>query len=363
MAFPEIFGHNEVRADLARAHAAGRLPQVLLVTGEPGVGKQQLGLWLAQLVLCGGQGTKPCGSCRACRLVRDLSHPDFHWFVPLPRPKASDPDKQLEEVREALGEVMAARRTDPVYPRPDGMAMHGVASARLILKTASLTTVEGGRRVIIIGEADRLVPQEASQEAANALLKFLEEPPASALIVLTTTEVTRVLPTIRSRAVPIRLGRLDRATIDAALTTLAPKQTPAERQASLAAAEGSIGRALTSGTAKSRSDDVDQLLEAIRQGGAARFERVLRQGPWQARGEFSDLLDGLSVALGQATRALTTPASPASVPESLKAIKEPSRLLSAQHSVDQAREKARGNINPQLLLATLTGELAEALWA
>ena len=60
-----------------------------------------------------------------------------------------------------------------------------MASVRLLHQRASLTSVEGGRRVFIIGDAERLVPQESSQEAANALLKLLEEPPPRSLFVLT----------------------------------------------------------------------------------------------------------------------------------------------------------------------------------
>src|SRR5215470_19669376 len=174
-----IFGHDATRRELGSSFARGRLPQVLLLSGEPGVGKQRLALGLAQLVLCERHGPEPCGTCRACRRIDDLTHPDLHWFVPVPRPKATDPDKQVEEVKDAIGEIIAARREVSIYDRPDGLAMHGVASARLMLRTGALTTVEGGRRVFIIGDAERLVPQEANQEAATALLKFLEEPPAN----------------------------------------------------------------------------------------------------------------------------------------------------------------------------------------
>lgn len=358
---PLLFGHESIQEDLLRASRTGRLPQVLLITGDQGVGRQSFGRWLAALVLC-QSAESPCGTCQACRLVSNLTHPDFHWFVPLPRPKAGDPDKQMEEVRESLGEVMAARRETPVYSPPDGMAMHGVATARLILKTGALTTVMGGRRVFLIGDAERLVPQESSQEAANALLKFLEEPPASALIILTTTDPNRVLPTIRSRAVPIRLGRLDPATIAAGVAQLMPELPEAERRARVAAAEGSLGRALSATTTAKTDELVDQLLTVARQGGAQRFERVMRQGPWQARGDFTELLDRLAHTLGRAVRVASGgPATP--IPESLRAVTSPARFLVALERVDAAREAAQGNVNPQLLLATLTGELAEALWA
>src|SRR5262245_1423515 len=144
MAMHPVFGHDATRQELAQAIRRGRLPQVLLFTGEPGVGKQRLGLWLAQAVLCADFGPEPCGRCRACRLVLDLAHPDLHWFVPLLRPKATEPDKQVEEFRDALADAMEQRRAKSIYGRPDGTWIHGVASARLILRTGALTTVEGG---------------------------------------------------------------------------------------------------------------------------------------------------------------------------------------------------------------------------
>lgn len=357
-----IVGHDQVRGELERAFAAGRLPQVLLITGERGVGKQSLGRWLANLLLCQRVADgRACGQCQGCRLVADLSHPDFHWFVPIPRPKAGDADKQLEEVKETLGELMAARRESPVYGAPDGMAMHGVGSARLLLKTGSLTTVMGGRRVFLVGDADRLVPQESSPEAANTLLKFLEEPPASTTIVLTAIDPTRVLPTIRSRSVQIRLGRLDPATVEAGIRVLRPDLPAAEVRDRAGRAEGSIGRALGQDSSETAGAQVEQLLAVIRQGGPARFERILKQGSFAARGDFATLLDGLAAALGSAARAAAE--GRGAVPEPLRGVSPPSRYLAAIERVDLARESAAGNVNPQLLLATLTGEIAEALWA
>ena len=101
MALPPLIGHAGLRARLAQAVAKGTLPQVILLTGPAGVGKQRLALWLAQLVLCERRGNEPCGECRACRLAESLSHPDLHWFVPIPRPKVSDPEKQVELLSKA----------------------------------------------------------------------------------------------------------------------------------------------------------------------------------------------------------------------------------------------------------------------
>lgn len=355
-----VVGHQTAKADLLRAVRSGRIPQVLLLTGDQGIGKQTLGRWLGQVLLCSaGPAAAPCGTCQGCRFVAELTHPDFHWFIPIPRPKAADADKQMDEAAESIGAAVAARRANPVYGPPAGLEFHGVASARLLLKTASLTTVLGGRRVILLGDADRLVPQESSQEAANALLKFLEEPPANAVVMLTTTDVSRVLPTIRSRAVPIRLGRLSEREIEAGLERLAPTLDPAERRRRAAAAEGSLGRALNPGGESGADAQVEQLLTAIKQGGAAPYEMALRQGAFQARGAFSDMLERLAETFSTALRGGTAARPMSAV---LRDIAPPTRFLDALDKVGAAKEAALGNVNPQLLLATLTTEIGEALW-
>jgi DNA polymerase-3 subunit delta' len=384
-----LTGHQAARRRLSRAVAAGKLPQVLVLTGPAGVGKQRLALWLAQLVLCqrptpGGElastagreagskagtefgrapGGEPCGACRACHLVEGLSHPDLHWFVPITRPKASEPDKQVEEAAETLAQVMEERRAKPLYGPVDGMASHGVASVRLLQRQAALTSVEGGRRVFIIGEADRLVAQEGTEVAANALLKLLEEPPPGSLFVLTTVDVRRLLPTIRSRSVPVRLSRLTDAEVREFLTAHA--RPPLSREAleeRVTLAAGSIGAALGDGEEAGKAyQAAGQLLEAVLAGPAPRLERALRQTPWSARGDFTAMLDALAETLNEAARGTLGQRTRRPVPPALLRHRTPDPFLQAMDHVVQAREAAQGNVNPQLLLATLSEDLAAVL--
>ena len=130
--------------------------ELLLLTGPDGIGKQRFGLWLAQTILCETPGQPPCGICQSCTMVLGLGHPDMHWIVPVPRPKASDPEKQVEELAEVLGQVLAERRKNPLYQPIDGLAGHFMATSRLILRRAALTPAMGCRKVFMVAEAERL---------------------------------------------------------------------------------------------------------------------------------------------------------------------------------------------------------------
>ncbi len=348
MPLTPLYGHQELRHRLSTAIATDRLPQVLLITGPSGVGKQRLGLWLAQRLLCEAPGEEPCGTCVGCRRVLELAHPDVHWLVPVPRPKAGEPDKQVEEVAESLEAVMAERRTSGRWGVADGMASHGIASARLLQRRATLTAAEGGWRIFIVGRAERLVPQESSPEAANALLKLLEEPPARALFVLTTAEPGLVLPTIRSRAVPLRMGRLEEADVRAFATAA---NLDADASA-IAAARGSIGRLLAGADAgrSAAAKAAAAVLEAVEGTAADRAALAMRQGLSGARGDFTLLLDALAERFAE--RAREAAGRPAGRRQAARAAEAIERVL-------VTRERAQGNVNPQLALAALAEELAE----
>jgi DNA polymerase-3 subunit delta' len=288
--------------------------------------------------------------CGACAKVLGLAHPDLHWFVPVARPKAGEPEKQGDEVAELLEAAMADRRQHPIWTPPDGMSLHGMATARLLQRAASLTPVEGGWRVFIIGHADRLVPQESSPDAANALLKLLEEPPARSIFVLTTLEPGLVLPTIRSRAMPVRLGRLPDATVRDFVRSAKPEAATDEL---IAAANGSIGVALSaSGEARLKARaSAAAFLDAIEAADSSVIERVLRQPAFQARGDFTAMLDALLEMLSERSRSVVgsgSHVSPRGGTVDLWAIER----------VTEARQKAQGNVNPQLLLAVLADELS-----
>lgn len=361
MSLHPLVGHEAERELILRAMAEGRLPQMILLTGPQGIGKQRFGLWVAQAVLCeAGQG-RPCGECGPCRQVAGLAHPDLHWLMPVPRPKSGESDKQVEELAETIGAVIEERRKNPLYEPPDGLAGHFVATARLLQRRAALTPVVARRKVFLVAEADRLVPQEASPEAANALLKLLEEPPADCQFLLTVVDPNRLLPTIRSRVVPLRLGRLPDEVVERFLAEHAG-MAGADLRTRVARAGGSIGQAVAGGDEATRAGRAaEELLRAVMGGPANRAERVLKQGPWAARGDFTAMLDALAEGLAEGARSAAGRPTRTPLPEPLRTPRPLEALLAAQARVMAAREAAQGNVNPQLLLAVLAEELAEVL--
>ena len=349
MPLPPLYGHESARERLTHAIAAGRLPQAILLAGPRGVGKQRLALWIAQTLLCEGEQRRgePCESCRACKLVRTLSHPDLHWFVPVETAKkGGDADKQVELVEEALAEELANRRGHPLYGAPSGLANHGIASVRLLLRRLALTPVMGGMKVFVIGDADRLVPQIGADQAANALLKSLEEPPYNTQFVLTTADADALLPTILSRVVRVNLRRLpDSVVTQLAQHELGWAQQDAVQRDRIKAADGSPGRLIASQrtTRGSTPEGTEALLRSLSGTPPARYAFVLKQKPFEARGAFTEMLDGLLERLRREARAGGDTA----------------KLVEAIAHVMDAREMAQGNVNPQLVAATLADDLAD----
>ena len=339
-----LYGHEAVRSRLANAVTAGRLPQSILVEGPRGVGKQRLALWLAQLLLCEGEHRdEPCGTCRGCKLALSLSHPDLSWYVPLePGKRTGDADKQVDLVEEALGEELARRREQPFYESPPGTATHSIATVRLLGRRLALTPAFGGWRVVIIGDAERLVPQRSSPEAANALLKALEEPPPRTVVLLTASEPAALPATVLSRVVRVRLTAVHNSVMTSFVQHELPgTETGPELQSRVVLAGGCIGKLLAShggvGAAEAAA-----FLAAARKDAVTRYSQALRQAPFQARGGFAAMLDALQARLRDETRSGG----------------DTGKLVAAIAHVVDARAATQGNVNPQLLAAVLADELA-----
>lgn len=381
MPLPPVYGHVKARAMLASASRAGNLSQSLLVHGPAGVGKERMGMWLAQIVMCEAHRPdgSPCGECRHCKRIDRLQHPDVHWFFPLPRPDAATPEKLRDKLEEARGAELAARRENPLHvPQYDKAPAYFMGTIQNLQQLAGKRPSEGGDKVFVVGDAEAMVPQESSPEAANAFLKLLEEPPPRTTLVLTSSNPGALLPTIRSRVLPIRLLRLSADEVAEFLVREAGMAQD-EARALAAGSEGSIGRALRmmpSGVGggsyqKLRETGRELLAAALADSDAARYAAANAVAPSGARGEFTAVLEALALWL----RDLMAIAAGAGDALAYAAGGDEAQLRKwAQRPglhaegvaagilrVQEAQDLASGNVNPQLILAELLHELREAL--
>jgi len=373
----EVFGHADVRRDLDGAIRRGDLPGSLLFHGPAGVGRQTLALWLARRLVCPQPADDgPCGECRGCRLALDLQHPDIHWFFPLPRPKgASGPERLAEALEAARYEALAERRRDRLHQSPDdeptGLYL---AQVRTIRRLGANRPAMAAQQVFIIGNAELLVPQEASEEAANALLKVLEEPPPATTFVLTAREPDSLLPTMRSRLLPVRLRSFDAG----AISTFLQQNTGADPETADVAArlgDGSIGRALafipvqggTSPGQEVRARAIAWLEAALDPSGRDRYTAALSQRPGGARGTFSETLGAVTIWLRELAAVAAGAEEQVADPRELARLKtiadrvRADRIPAAIHLVEEARDGGRINANPQLTLTWLLAGLATTL--
>lgn len=351
-----VFGHGEVRARL-RQRAGHGLPASLLLQGPRGIGKQRLALWIAQLLLCEQPADAPCGVCKSCRFVLDVRHPDLAWYFPRPRMKDSDPD--VSDVRQDYAEAIAERvAAGGLYAPPSGSEALYIATVRAIVQQAAFSPALARRKVFVIGDAERMVPQEGSEQAANAFLKLLEEPPDDTTVIITSSEPGALLPTIRSRVVSLRLTYLTDPEVEAFLADERVKDRlsgdrsiPSAAHERVQFAAGAPGRLLTGAEWATALDQAERMLESVTLRRGARYEEAWGQASTKARGSFADALDALSAALHARARAAA----------GRGAETEAAGAARAMEAVEVAKERVASNVSPQLITVTLLREIEECL--
>lgn len=196
-----IIGHERAVALLRGAVDRDAVPHALLIEGPAGIGKRTLARELARATQCTGT-EPPCGACVHCRQVAAGTHPDVTVVEPA-----------------------------------EGKDMISIEQVRSLRDVATLRPFQGRFRVTVIRGAEALTAQ-----AADALLKILEEPPPHVLIVLTAADAESVPATVRSRCRVLSLRPIDASTIQSALEARGVAEDMAADLARLA--RGSIGWAL-----------------------------------------------------------------------------------------------------------------------
>ncbi|MFQ6113244.1 MAG: DNA polymerase III subunit delta' [bacterium] len=229
MPFERIIGQHRIKQFFQKALESGRLSHAYLFVGDRGVGKEAMALELAKALFCSSKASKPCQECSDCLRVGKLSHPDVQVIFP-------SPAKVKEDDQNRISKSIA---TNP-YLREEIWANPSISIERIreVRRVSSYKSLEGKGRVIIIIDAERM-----TQEASNALLKILEEPPQKMYLLLISSRPNLLLPTITSRCQVIKFDLLTIEEIEEALTERDCIQ-PDQARLSARLAAGSYRRAL-----------------------------------------------------------------------------------------------------------------------
>jgi len=312
MSFAMISGHQRPVRVLQRLLASGRVPHAQLFWGPDGVGKERVALAFAQVLLCGEPGAsargEACGRCGACVKCTGGAHPDLHLVV-------------AQKASLSIGEV------------------------RSLQETLAYQAFERGYKVVIIRDAFRL-----TREAANALLKTLEEPPAGVFLVLLAHHRNQLLPTLVSRCQALRFDPLPEAEVQRLL--VARGRAAATAAAMAAVSGGCPGKVLDA--------EPDEFLAADREAGEVVAEwgrrpvaqRFALSASWAAdKDRLTGRLDGLERHLRQRVRESAAAPSEAG-----------GAVLDALTGLTTLRQMLDRNVNTQLALDALFLGMLGYLW-
>lgn len=323
MQFGDFAGNTAVKKQLAAEIDAGRFPHALLLEGAPGTGRRTLARLIARAALCRSQepASRPCGACPACQ-------------------KAVPPD---------LTEVGG-----------DGAAIP-VDTIRWLRDEAYLKPNESAYRVMLLADAHLM-----RQEAQNALLKILEEPPAHVIFILTCDSRTAMLPTIQSRCVCLTLSPTTWEEAAPVLRTRLSQTAEEELVRAHGLFGGCIGQVIEGvgdGTFRQVLDLVPRMSEALIAPSELELTRLVG-GLEKEKQLLTGVLAGLSLVCRDAlvkkyggSTALSTAPQTA---EKLAARLTGARLTALMEQIEQLQTAGLRNMNNTLLLTRLCACLRQA---
>ncbi len=264
-----------------RAMLASRVAHAILLVGPGSVGKTTLALDLAAGLLCldPDPAARPCRACRGCRLVAAGNHPDLQRLAP------DGAGRQIQ-----IGE---ARDPEP-------------GTVRHLVRLLALLPVEGGARVAVVEAAQRM-----NEDAQNALLKTLEEPPAGVTVILCCDDEDRLLPTVRSRCARIRLGPVAGREIERLLEDRGVADAPtAARLARIAGGRPGLAIAyvLAPEAVRARGEIARSLIDLIAAGRAQRLGAMR-----DLIGRAAEVVGALTSSMAPSDAAVASRRRPASV--------------------------------------------------
>ncbi len=242
--FTDFVGNATVVESLRTTVAAGRLPHALILSGPAGAGKYTLALMVAMALQClrqprdlwsNGQSLADfCGTCSNCTRIRTAA--DLAARVA----EAVAAREDLRETDKKDTRVLVQPHPDVLIVPPDPpQLLIKLGQIRTVIQRAQFQPSEAPRRVFLLTSASLM------KEAANSLLKVLEEPPAAVNLILLAENPSELLPTIRSRCANLRLGALPVEELEMLLRDRRSDLPPPQRSLIARLAQGAAGRALS----------------------------------------------------------------------------------------------------------------------
>lgn len=235
MNFDNIIGQAETKAKLREMANGNRIPHALMFCGPKGNGKLPLALAFAKMLLCKDNSDEV--------MLREWAHPDLHFSFPVYKKKSTDhpvSDDFLPQWRELLARKLYFDVEDwlVAIKAENQQIVHYVNESDALQQKLQLKASRGGRRVVIIWLPERMMVQ-----AANKLLKLIEEPPTETYFLLVSEDPEKVLGTIQSRTQRLNIPKLNEEEIVQALNSMHGLR---EEEAKVAArvAQGSYTAAL-----------------------------------------------------------------------------------------------------------------------
>ncbi|MGA7244843.1 MAG: DNA polymerase III subunit delta' [Terracidiphilus sp.] len=263
MGFQSFHGNAATVRHLREGLRSGHFPQALILAGPRGAGKYTLALMLAQAVNCleptESDGLPDfCGHCANCLRIAESANLEERVA------EAVAAREEMRDVDKRETRILIQTHPDLLIVPPDPpQLLIKLGQVRAVIHAAFYRSPADAHRAFTIFTSSAFM-----KEAANSLLKVLEEPPERTSLILLTENPHELLPTIRSRSVLYRLGALPVAEIEQLLAERRPELKPQRRALAARLAEGAVGRALTldlEAYLASRHDAVLMLKTALRE--------------------------------------------------------------------------------------------------
>lgn len=261
MSFSDFHGNSAIVGQLREMLARDRFPHAVILSGPEGAGKYRLALMLARAMNCLDPGPREglpdyCGTCTNCERIGQAEDLAARCA------EAIEAREALRETDKRETRILVRTHPDVLVVPPDPpQMMIKVDQVRHVIQTIHYKPAEARRRVFLFTDSAFM------KEAANSLLKILEEPPESTVLFLLARNPGDLLPTIRSRCLSFALSPLPAMEIEHYLEQRRPEWSPRQRQLVARLSGGAVGRAQAfnlEAYAASRKDALTLLETAVR---------------------------------------------------------------------------------------------------